>query len=175
MIQKKITPLTIAIADHTKLNRFYSHKSIQKYIRYLFTSTCPNPMWLSIKRQSQILHIYYFDIEIEDYLFEHMLEGLEFLGEKITHENKGVFREQRMNRSVWESLLVYDEEEKFAREEMCYMEEVEDGGKKMAEKVYDKYLASVLTRQEMRDNLYPDLELPLYQKYHSISGEPVSQ
>jgi hypothetical protein len=49
-------------------------------------------MWLSIKRQSQILHIFYFDIEIEDYLFEHMLEGLGFLGEKITQENKGVFK-----------------------------------------------------------------------------------
>ena len=58
-------------------------------------------MWLSIKRQSQILHIFYFDIEIEDYLFEHMLEGLGFLGEKITQENKGVFKEQKMNRCVW--------------------------------------------------------------------------
>ncbi len=71
---------------------------------------------------------------------------------------------------------MYDEEEKFAREEMCYVEEVEDGGKKMKEEVYDKYLASVLTRQEMRDNLYPDLELPLYQKYHVIPVEqPTSQ
>lgn len=54
VIRKKTTPLTISISDHTKVHRFYSHKSIQKYIRYLFTQTCVNPMWLAIKRQSQI-------------------------------------------------------------------------------------------------------------------------
>ena len=34
-------------------------------------------MWLAIKRQSQIQHIYYIDVEIEDYLFEKMIEDKE--------------------------------------------------------------------------------------------------
>ena len=60
----KKTPLTITIANYSKINKYYSHKSLQRYIRYLYPNTCPNPLWLSIKRQSQIEHIVYVDIEI---------------------------------------------------------------------------------------------------------------
>lgn len=53
-IKQKKSPLTIEIANYSKINKYYSHKSLQKYIRYLYANTCPNPLWLSIKRQSQI-------------------------------------------------------------------------------------------------------------------------
>ena len=69
-------------------------------------------MWLAIKRQSQIQHIYYIDVEIEDYLFEKMIEDKElvFFNEKISIDNKAVFKEMRLNRYIWDSLLIYDEE-----------------------------------------------------------------
>ena len=63
IIPKK-SPLTIEIANYSKINKYYSHKSLQKYIRYLYANTCPNPLWLSIKRQSQIEHIFFIDIEV---------------------------------------------------------------------------------------------------------------
>ena len=74
-IKQKKTPLTIEIANYSKINKYYSHKSLQKYIRYLYANTCPNPLWLSIKRQSQIEHIVFIDIEIENSLFAQYLKG----------------------------------------------------------------------------------------------------
>lgn len=68
-----MTPLTIDVVDFSKINRFYSHKSLQKYIRYLFAKTIPNPMWLSIKRQSQVDRIIFIDFEIENSVFYSLL------------------------------------------------------------------------------------------------------
>lgn len=73
VINKKKPQLTISIADYSKINKYYSHRSLQSYLRYLLTQTCPNPMWLTIKRQSLIDHIVYIDLEIENCLCEEML------------------------------------------------------------------------------------------------------
>lgn len=53
-VKPKTTPLTVTVADHSRTNKFYSHKSLQKYISYLYVKASPNPAWLSIRRQSQI-------------------------------------------------------------------------------------------------------------------------
>jgi hypothetical protein len=83
VVRKKEAQLTIAISDYSKVNRFYSHKSLQNYLRYILTQTVPNPMWLSIKRQSLVERIIYIDVEIENNLFENMLKNkqLPFLAE----------------------------------------------------------------------------------------------
>ena len=57
-------PLTVAVTDHSKLNNCYSHRSIQKYLRYLVVGSSPNPMWMQIKRVSQVRSVVYIDIEI---------------------------------------------------------------------------------------------------------------
>jgi hypothetical protein len=68
-------PLEISIADYNKANRHFSHRSLQNYFRYLMTQSCVNPMWLSIKRQSNIKKLMYIDIAIDVELFEEMLEN----------------------------------------------------------------------------------------------------
>lgn len=73
VVKSKQTDLTISICDFSRVNRFYSHRSIQSYLRYLLTQSVPNPMWLAIKRQSQIEQILYIDLEIESTLFEKMV------------------------------------------------------------------------------------------------------
>jgi len=60
--KKKNIPLTVSISDFSKINRFYSHKTIQNYLRYLLTQLIPNPMWLLIRRQSLIEQILYIDL-----------------------------------------------------------------------------------------------------------------
>jgi hypothetical protein len=73
VVKKQESPLSICMSDYSKVNRYYSHKSLQNYLRYLLAKTCPNPMWLSIKRQSLIEHILYIDLEIENNLFEKLI------------------------------------------------------------------------------------------------------
>ena len=62
VVKKKEAQLAVSICDFSKVNRFYSHKSLQKYIRYILTQSIPNPMWLSIKRQSLVERIIYIDL-----------------------------------------------------------------------------------------------------------------
>lgn len=42
------------------------------------------------------------------------------------------------------------------------------GKKEINSEVYQKYLMNILTHQEMKENLYPDLNLYLYKNYHTI-------
>ena len=77
VVKKKDISLSISISDYSKVNKYYSHRSLQAYLRYLLTQSVPNPMWLSIKRQSLIEQIIYIDLEIEANLFESMIEKKE--------------------------------------------------------------------------------------------------
>ena len=131
-IKPKTTPLTINICDFSRINKFYSHKSLQKYIRYLFADSCPNPMWLSIKRKSQVERIVFVDIQVENNLFHKNFklpkapeqqetekqcqeEGniLKFLPQFDKVDIKAIFRQApfaRTSKDLWDSLLIYDEE-----------------------------------------------------------------
>ncbi len=115
VVKKKDAQLSVSICDFSKVNRFYSHKSLQNYIRYILVQSVPNPMWLSIKRQSLIQRIIYVDLEIENNLFEKLLshKELPFLSSLGNESNiakfKGgnkIFREE-----LWECLLGYETEQ----------------------------------------------------------------
>lgn len=111
VVRKKETQLTISISDYSKVNRFYSHKSLQNYLRYILTQTIPNPMWLSIKRQSLVERIVYIDVEIENSLFETMLKNktLPFICSAVSESNTAMFKSgsKILREDLWEALLCY--------------------------------------------------------------------
>ena len=113
VVSKKPVQLTVSVSDFSKINRFYSHKSIMTYIRYLLVQTVPNPMWLSIKRQSLVQQIVYLDITIENNTFASMRSSKElpFLG-AITDSNTAYFKptSQLLGEDLWEAMLSYEVE-----------------------------------------------------------------
>ena len=54
VVKSTKTELTVSICDFSRVNRYYAHRSIQNYLRYILAQTVPNPTWLSIRRQSLI-------------------------------------------------------------------------------------------------------------------------
>lgn len=84
-------------------------------MRYILTQSVPNPMWLSIKRQSLIEQILYIDFEIESNLFESMLnkKELEYLSSVVSETNKALFKfnNKIFREDLWECLLGCDTEQ----------------------------------------------------------------
>jgi hypothetical protein len=115
IVRKKREDLSISICDFSKVNRYYSHRSIQGYLRYLLSQSVPNPMWLSIKRQSQIEQILYIDLEIESNLFEAMIEKKElpFLASRVDDKNKALFKfnNRILRDELWQALLCCEVEQ----------------------------------------------------------------
>jgi hypothetical protein len=70
---------------------------------------------------------------------------LPFFNEKITFDNKAVFKDMRINRYVWDSLFIYDEEVR--AQEDIFEEFIKTEDKKVNEQIYKKYLKNILTGQ----------------------------